>query len=89
MNTAKRNFALALLKMFYPALMVVCFGLATALLIARMPGSTSSLGSFLSMRVKIGNLLVVASILLLWHLVFSIFWVLRVQANDQPDHVGL
>jgi exopolysaccharide biosynthesis polyprenyl glycosylphosphotransferase len=72
-NTAKRNFALGLLKMFYPALMVMCFGLATALLIARMPGSTRSLASFLSMRVKIGNLLVIASILLLWHLVFSIF----------------
>src|ERR1700676_5192338 len=70
--------------MFYPALMVMCFGLATALWFARLPGSTSSLASFLSMRVKIGNLLVIASILLLWHLVFSIFGFYEAKRMTSP-----
>jgi exopolysaccharide biosynthesis polyprenyl glycosylphosphotransferase len=64
---------MGLLKVFYPALMVLCFGLATALLISRLPGNGHAFESFLSMRVKVGNLLVVASVLLLWHVVFSIF----------------
>jgi exopolysaccharide biosynthesis polyprenyl glycosylphosphotransferase len=72
-NTANRNFALGLLKIFYQALMVMSFGLATALLISGTPGSTISLASLLSLRVKVGQVLVIASVLLLWHLVFSIF----------------
>jgi exopolysaccharide biosynthesis polyprenyl glycosylphosphotransferase len=72
MNTAKRSFLMGLLKVFYPTLMVLCFGLATALVISEIPGHVS-LKAFLSMRVKVGNLVVLAAILLVWHLVFSIF----------------
>jgi exopolysaccharide biosynthesis polyprenyl glycosylphosphotransferase len=72
-NAPKRSFAMGVLKVFYPALMVLCFGLVTALLITRMPGTVHSLKSFLSMRVKVGNFLVVVSVLLFWHVVFSMF----------------
>ena len=64
---------MGVLKVFYPALMVLCFGLVTAWLITRMPGTVHSLKSFLSMRVKVGNFLVVVSVLLFWHVVFSMF----------------
>ena len=70
MNTAKRSFLMGLLKVFYPSLMVLCFGWTTELLISRMPGS-ASFSAFLSMRVKVGNLLVLAAILLVWHLFFT------------------
>lgn len=73
MNTAKRSFGMGLLKVFYPALMAMCFGLVTALLISSMPGTVHSVASFLSMRVKVENILVVASVLLMWHVAFSIF----------------
>jgi exopolysaccharide biosynthesis polyprenyl glycosylphosphotransferase len=71
-KAAKRSFLLGLLKVFYPALMVLCFGLATALTVSGLPQSVS-ISAFLSMRVKVGNLVVLAVILLVWHTVFSIF----------------
>src|SRR5438874_5723529 len=62
---------MGLLKFFYPGLMILSFGWATELLISRMPGS-GSFSTFMSMRVKVGNLLVLAVILLVWHLLFTI-----------------
>jgi exopolysaccharide biosynthesis polyprenyl glycosylphosphotransferase len=70
-NTARRTFLMGLLKVFYPALMALCFGLATAIAFSEIP--SGGLAAFLSMRVKVGNLVVLAAILLVWHLVFSIF----------------
>jgi len=72
-NTARRSFAMVLLKVFYPTLMVLCFGVTTALLISSLPGAIHNLASFLSMRVKVGNFMIVVSVLLLWHVAFSMF----------------
>src|SRR5271156_2092906 len=71
MNTAKRSFLLATLKMFYGGLMVLCFGLATALVGSQGRGGVS-LSAFLSMRIKLANFVVLAAVLLVWHLIFSL-----------------
>jgi exopolysaccharide biosynthesis polyprenyl glycosylphosphotransferase len=73
LNTAKRSFGMGLLKVFYPALMAMCFCLVTALLISSLPGSVHSFESFMSMRVKVENILVIVSVLLMWHVAFSMF----------------
>jgi len=75
---------MGLLKVFYPALMALCFGLTTALLIDRMPGTSHSVESFLSMRVKVENFLVVVAVLLFWHVVFSIFGFYESQRMTSP-----
>jgi exopolysaccharide biosynthesis polyprenyl glycosylphosphotransferase len=87
-NTARRSFLLGLLKVFYPTLMVVCFGLATALAVSEMPGDVG-LKAFLSMRVKVGNLVVLAAILLVWHLVFSIFGFYESKRMTSPVSLAL
>jgi exopolysaccharide biosynthesis polyprenyl glycosylphosphotransferase len=86
-NTAKRSFLLGLLKVFYPALMMLCFGLATALLISKLPGSMR-LSTFLSLRVKVGNLVVLAAILLLWHVIFSICGFYESKRMTSPISLG-
>ncbi len=73
MYTAKRSIGMGLLKIFYPALMAGCFLAVTALLISSLPGTVPSFESFLSMRVKVENILVVASVLLMWHVTFAMF----------------
>lgn len=84
MNASRRSFGMGVLKVFYPALMVLCFGLATALLIDRMPGTVHSLEAFLSMRVKVENFLVVVSVLMFWHVVFSMFGFYESQRMASP-----
>jgi exopolysaccharide biosynthesis polyprenyl glycosylphosphotransferase len=64
---------MGLLKVFYPALMAGCFCLVTALLISSLPGTVHSFESFLSMRVKVENILVVVSALLMFHVAFAMF----------------
>jgi exopolysaccharide biosynthesis polyprenyl glycosylphosphotransferase len=70
-NTIKRKFLLGALKLFYPSLMILCFGLATALVVSEGHGGVS-LSRFLSIRVKLSNLIVLTAVLLVWHLVFSV-----------------
>lgn len=71
MNTTKRKFLLGALKLFYPSLMILCFGLATALVVSEGHGGVN-LTRFLSIRVKLSNLIVLTAVLLVWHLVFSV-----------------
>jgi exopolysaccharide biosynthesis polyprenyl glycosylphosphotransferase len=71
MYTAKRKFLLASLKVFYTGLMVLCFGLATALVVSEGQGGVS-LSAFLSMRIKLTNFVLFAAMLLVWHIIFSL-----------------
>jgi exopolysaccharide biosynthesis polyprenyl glycosylphosphotransferase len=69
-NTAKRRFLLGMLKVFYLGLMVVCFGLATALLVLQGEQSVN-LSAFFSMRVKLVNFVVFTAVLLVWYVILS------------------
>ena len=70
MNDAKRRFFLSGLKLLDTSHLVLSFGLATILLVNWDQRST--LQHFLSVRVKLSNCAVFASILLAWHVIFSL-----------------
>jgi exopolysaccharide biosynthesis polyprenyl glycosylphosphotransferase len=69
MNEAKRRFMLGGIKLFDISQLILSFGLAT-ILVAYSQGGVS-LEQFLSIRVKLSNCVVFASILLAWHIIFS------------------
>jgi len=69
-NTTKSRLFLALLKVFNLGLMVVAFGVTTALKVHHHGGGLT-LPEFLSMKVKLVNFLAFAAILLVWHAVFT------------------
>jgi len=73
MSYLRRRILLQAAKLFDLALMVACFGLVTVLVLHQTP--ETSLGEFLSMRIKVGNFVFFACFLLVWHLVFSSFGV--------------
>jgi exopolysaccharide biosynthesis polyprenyl glycosylphosphotransferase len=70
MNEAKRRFILSGIKLFDIFQLVLSFGLAT-ILVAHRERSVS-LEQFLSIRVKLSNCVVFASILVAWHIIFSV-----------------
>lgn len=69
MNNLKRRFLLRALTFLYLGLMVFSFGLSTILLVSHWH---ASLGSFLTVRVKLVNFVVFAFVLFAWHFVFSL-----------------
>ncbi len=69
MNEAKRNFLLAALKLSDLALLLAAYILATVLVVHAHPGM--SLALFLSMRVKLENLVLFSGMVVLWHLILS------------------
>src|ERR1035438_10416207 len=69
MNEAKRRFILGGIKLFDISQLILSFGLTT-ILVAYSQGGVS-LEQFLSIRVKLSNCAVFASILLAWHIIFS------------------
>ena len=71
MGTIRRQLLLNTLKLFDLALMVVSFALGTVA--ATQARGWVGLEQFLSMRVKIGNFVIFSCMLLVWHLVFSVF----------------
>ena len=71
MNTAKRRVFLGALKLFNLGLMAMSFGLATALLVFQAGGRGATLAGFLSMIVKLSNIVVFTAILFVWHAIFS------------------
>ncbi len=73
MSSIRRRILLHAAKVFDLVLMVFSFGLATILVAHQTP--TVSLAEFLSMRIKVGNLVLFAGFLLVWHVVFSSFGV--------------
>jgi exopolysaccharide biosynthesis polyprenyl glycosylphosphotransferase len=61
-----------LVKLFDMATVLLCFGLAT-ITVSHIFSTRLSLVEFLALRIKIQNLIIFSSILLLWHQVFRIF----------------
>ncbi|MGP0018969.1 MAG: sugar transferase [Candidatus Sulfotelmatobacter sp.] len=71
MNTAKRRLYLGMLKVFNLGLMVGALGLVTVLQV-RQQGAGIPLSAFLSVRVKLINILIFSGILFAWHGIFSL-----------------
>jgi exopolysaccharide biosynthesis polyprenyl glycosylphosphotransferase len=70
MNEIKRSILLTSLKLFDLGLLMGSYALATLLIVNAHQGT--SLAEFLSMRVKLGNLLIFSGVLIIWHFIFSI-----------------
>jgi exopolysaccharide biosynthesis polyprenyl glycosylphosphotransferase len=70
-NMAKRRLYLGMLKVFNLGLMVGAFGIVTVLQV-RLQGGGVPLSAFLSVRVKLINVVIFGLILLTWHCIFSL-----------------
>jgi exopolysaccharide biosynthesis polyprenyl glycosylphosphotransferase len=70
-GTIRRQILLNTLKIYDLGLMLASFALAT-MAVSRESGNFT-LEEFLSMRVKISNFVIFAGLLLVWHLIFSVF----------------
>ena len=70
-NDHRKTFS-NLVKLFDMATVLLCFGLATVT-VSHIFSTRLSLVEFLALRIKIQNLIIFSSILLLWHQVFRIF----------------
>jgi exopolysaccharide biosynthesis polyprenyl glycosylphosphotransferase len=68
MNEARRNLLLTGLKLFDLGLVLSAYALATIIVYHTPQGTT--LSEFLSMRVKLGNLVLFSAAVFLWHLIF-------------------
>jgi exopolysaccharide biosynthesis polyprenyl glycosylphosphotransferase len=68
MSTIRRRILLDALKLFDLAVMIFAFALATVP--SQGVGRTISVADFFQMRVKLSNLLLFLSLLILWHAVF-------------------
>ncbi len=78
MPTTRRRVLSDALKLFDLAVMVLAFALATVPALGvgrtiRMAGRTITMAEFFSMRVKLQNLIIFFGLLILWHMLFSIF----------------
>ena len=71
MGNIRRQILLNVFKLFDMVLMVAAFGAATVLMLRA--SQTVTVAEFFEMRVKIGNFLIFASLLVAWHLLFSTF----------------
>ncbi len=71
MNEIKRSILLTGLKLFDLGLLMISYVLATILVVHAHQGS--SLTEFLSMRVKLGNLVSFSIVMFIWHLIFLVF----------------
>ena len=69
MNETKRNLLLNALKLFDLGLLLLSYGLATVIVVHAHPGP--SLSEFLSMRVKLANLVLFSGAILAWHIILS------------------
>lgn len=70
MNEAKRHFLVNMLKLFDLGLVLLSFGLATILVASSDKGF--SIAGFLSIRVKLSNFAVFATLLIVWHILFAL-----------------
>jgi exopolysaccharide biosynthesis polyprenyl glycosylphosphotransferase len=68
MSTIRRRLLLDALKLFDLTVMVLCFALATVP--SQGVGRTISMADFFQMRIKLSNLLLFVSLLVLWHALF-------------------
>ncbi len=69
MDAFKRRLLIGVLKLFYSALLVLSFGLATLLLVP-IEGRGVTPSVFLTMRIKLSNFVIFAALLFVWHLIF-------------------
>ncbi len=69
MDAIRRRLLIGVLKLFYSALMVLSYGLATLLLVPK-EGRGVTPAVFLSMRIKLSNFVIFAALLFVWHLIF-------------------
>jgi exopolysaccharide biosynthesis polyprenyl glycosylphosphotransferase len=70
MNETKRSMLLVALKLFDLGWLLIAYILATVLVVEAHAGPT--LGAFLTMRVKLANLLLFSAVLLIWHIILSL-----------------
>jgi exopolysaccharide biosynthesis polyprenyl glycosylphosphotransferase len=70
-GTIRREILLNALKLYDLGLMVLSFALAT--IVVSSASGKVTLEQFLSMRVKIANFVIFSGLLLVWHLLFSVF----------------
>jgi exopolysaccharide biosynthesis polyprenyl glycosylphosphotransferase len=70
MHAVRRQMMIGAMKLFDMALMVVSFGIATSPVLAKV--GPVSFAQFLSIRIKLENLLVFLVLLGMWHLSFSL-----------------
>ena len=71
MGTIRRQVLLNTLKVYDLVLMLVSFAVAT--MVVSQESGKFTLEEFLSMRVKVSNFVIFAGLLLVWHLIFSVF----------------
>jgi exopolysaccharide biosynthesis polyprenyl glycosylphosphotransferase len=71
MGNIRRQILLNVFKLFDMVIMVAAFGAATVLMLRANQSVT--VAEFFEMRVKIGNFLIFAGLLVVWHLLFSTF----------------
>ncbi len=71
MGTIRRQVLLNALKIYDLGLMLLSFAVAT-IVVSRESGNFT-LEEFLSMRVKVSNFVIFAGLLLVWHLILSVF----------------
>ena len=70
MGNVRRQVLLNSMKLFDLVLMALAFGLAAVVV---SENATVSVAEFLALRVKIQNFFTFALLLLVWHLIFSLF----------------
>ena len=70
MHDVRRRFLLNALKLFDVTLLVLAFGLATAL--AAYSDKRFSLTEFFSIRVKLSNCVTFAAMLIVWHTILAL-----------------
>ena len=68
-SSLRRRVLLNALKLFHMSVMILSFALATVP--AAGVGQTISAADFFSMRIKLGNFIIFAGLLLVWHIIFS------------------
>jgi exopolysaccharide biosynthesis polyprenyl glycosylphosphotransferase len=69
MHAIRRQMMIGAMKLFDLALMVVAFGIATSPVLAKV--GPVSFAQFLSIRIKVENLIVFLVLLCIWHFIFS------------------
>ncbi len=72
MGNAKRQILLNALKVFDLGLMVACF-LGAVFIVLRQTQTGLSFEEVLSMRIKLGNFILFAGLMFVWHVIFSMF----------------
>ena len=85
MEQFHRKFLLAALKLFDLLIMISFFMLAASVVYLRT--NTITFHEFLQMRIKIENFAIFLGLLLLWHIIFSLFGLYPSSRSRHPGGV--